>query len=127
MRIAALSLVLTLAACASSRPQVESAVALGPGGRAVGRMKVVPGGESRLRLVNRGPGRADHVIRNESGLVLQQGALTEAESRVTPVAPLTLVVVLEAYADAGTEIGVEASGPSVELAWNLAEAHGRAR
>jgi hypothetical protein len=115
-----------LAACTAVRHDFGSSVDLGPGGRAEGSLALHDGGLVSLRLRNRGPGRVDYDLRTPSGRVLSSGPLDSvllvpddaacAEGRV--------VLVLEAFADAGATVGVlvsAESGPGCE--WDLSRAH----
>ena len=114
-----------LCACAAMRGEttVESAVVLGPGGRAEGRVVVPEGAEIEIGLENEGPGRADYVIRVDGGSQLATGALHEASAGFEASKQSTIIVVIEAYNDAGTtvEFEVEADG-GLDLTWDLSRA-----
>jgi hypothetical protein len=83
----------------------------------------VPGGsKATLRLENQGPGKADVVIREDGGDVLQQGPLGEAESSVSSTEPVHLIVVVEAYEDSRTSVWWQvASSAGAAMEWDLSE------
>jgi hypothetical protein len=104
-------------ACASApREATRGAVRLAPGERAQGTATVEAGAPVVLRLRNGGPGRADFELR-AGGVVLQQGALTEAESRIVPVARTSIVVVLRSTSDTGATIRIESEGQPAQFTW----------
>lgn len=108
-----------VAACASTpRPQVRGAVRLAPGERAQGTATLEPGAPVTLRMVNNGPGRADFVIR-AAGIVLQQGALTDTESRLVLERRTALVVVLESAGDQATVVRWDLVGQEPAFAWDF--------
>lgn len=130
LRLPTLLLLLPLLAGCASVTTVASSVVLGPGGRAEARIASAP--SHRLRLVNRGPGRVDFVLRDAAGGVRAEGALGRLTSRWTgdpaeaggPRAG-PLVLVLEAYPDEGgatVEWTLEGEG-GADVSWDLARAH----
>ena len=117
------ALALLLAGCASTGSAATGSVALGPGGRAEGRVVVPAGAATTLRLANAGPGLADFVVRVAGRVTMQEGALDTVEMKFTPIEKMTLLVVLEAHADAGTTVmyGLDGAG-GASIAWDLARA-----
>lgn len=123
--LAAVLPTLFLGACAAMQQEttLETSVVLGPGGRAEGRVVVPAGSEAEIELENEGPGRADYVIRIAEGEQLATGALHEASAGVKADKQVTMVVVLETYADSGTTVGVELeTSAGVNLTWDLSRA-----
>lgn len=120
-----LAVALALSACASfgGPATLESSVVLGPGGRAEGHIAAPAGVVTEIELENKGPGRADYVIRTADGRQLATGALHEAEVEVPPGAATVVTVVLEAYDDAGTTVEYEVETPGgVSVEWDLSRA-----
>lgn len=133
IHVSAVRAVLPLAAAALGLPAcalvggdgttLTSAVHLGPGGRAEARVAVPAGVTTEIDLRNAGPGRADHLIRWSEGETLSQGASGTASVRVRAADPHALVIVLEAYEDAGTRVDyVVRSTDGVSVEWDLSGA-----
>ena len=133
MRIPALpalfAAVLLAAGCSSLSTVAVSSTVLGPGGRAEGR--IASGTSNRLRLVNRGPGRVDFVLRKASGEKVASGSLGISDSRWSDhgpggdgTCPEAMVIVLEAWRDEGGAV-VEwdlAGEGGTGITWDLSRA-----
>lgn len=117
--LAALCVPLALTGCAS-RPGMAGELPMGPGGRIQGVLDVAPGSDVSLRLENLGPGRADFVIRQDGGATLQEGPLGTAQVRTSSTERVHLIVVIEAYDDAGTSVAWDvASSGAAAFDWDL--------
>lgn len=131
MRFAALAApaaLLALAAalttgCVSEQVTIQGTVPLGAGGRAEGRLDLPAGVEASVTFRNDGPGRADFAVKDGAGKVLQEGAIGDATVRVVSDEDQTIVLVLEAFEDAGTAVLVtlRAAG-RVRIGWDLSRA-----
>jgi len=115
----ALPLALLLTACASTSGGSGSLL-LGPSGRVQGVIKAPAGSETTFRMANRGPGRADFVIREDGGDVWQEGPLGETQATTSSTEPVFLIVVAEAYEDSETNISWQLiSDGGSTIKWNL--------
>ena len=105
---------------------LSGSVVLGPGGRAEGHVSVPAGDELTLEMRNAGPGRADHVLRRPDGATISQGPLSALKSRVLDSDPSDLLIVVEAYDDAGTTVEYDVkSDTGVRIDWDLSRAFRR--
>ncbi|MCE9637013.1 MAG: hypothetical protein K8T90_15015 [Planctomycetes bacterium] len=121
--ISVLSLALSACASLGGEATLESSVVLGPGGRAEGHVAVPAGVETEVELENKGPGRADYVMRTADGVKLATGALHEASVGLKVNTATVLTIVIEAYEDAGTTVEYEIeSGDGVNVEWDLSRA-----
>jgi hypothetical protein len=132
MRIPALPALLAAAVLAvgcASMHSVSSSTVLGPGGRAEGRISSRT--SNRLRLVNRGPGRVDFVLKDPAGKAIASGSLGSSDSRWSDSGPGAagdrpgpMVIVLEAWRDGGgavVEWDLEGEG-GAGITWDLSRA-----
>ncbi len=121
LALAACSLALLLAGCATSH-EVTSSMALGPGGRVEGVLSVPAGSRATLRLANRGPGKAFFVVREDGGETLRDGQLDEAQATTESTEPVWLIVVLEGGDEGTTNVSWQVSSTAgAEMEWDLSE------
>ena len=113
-----------LTACASSSGRgVDGDLSIGPGGRAVGRIPMPPRVETKIELVNEGPGIADFRITTRAGTLIQSGSLGQSETRYQSHIADELVVAIMAVGERPVVIDYRVrSAVGADIVWDLERA-----